>query len=186
MAITFGGLTTEQIKAASTTTFTPIPEGWYNVFAYEVKPAKFKSEKYKGRDHLSVTLKVADGKYTGRRIFNVLVPLFERWDPTEKSPEGFPTNFVPFLTAAGIDLTKEQSFQSVDALANALVGTKMQVRVAHEPDEYAYNKAAENGELDGRDESDFVRETVRAFKAPGTIKIQDTGAASTAATVIDL
>lgn len=185
----FGGASTEEIKAAAAANeggvFKPLPAGWYDVTLKDVKPAKFsdKSAKYAGKDKLRIQFRVAtEGDYFGRVVFGD-VPLFPKWSPTEKNPDGYPTNFIPFFTALGYDIEKGFEFDSLADLANEILGEDLQIRLSVSKDEYAYNKAVKdhvaNGGLESDlDPDDFQRNEVGSFKASGSVPTAKSGGGS--------
>lgn len=204
----FGGASEETVAAAQAAQagpgrFPPLPEGNYNFYVSDSEAKLFgPTSKNPGKPYLSLTIQPDGGKYHKRRIFNVMVPLFEKWGPTPKNPDGFPTAFLPAFTAFGYDVAKGFKADSLDDLANELIGKKFQARVRHEDDTYAYEKARdarkkldETGEetpkvialQDGETQADFQRESVGGWKKPGTLKISEPAAeGKKSADVIDL
>ena len=82
----------------------PAPLGWYNVAITDVSVDKYDEdhEKYAGKGFLILTVKIVDGDYKGKEIKFVRVPLFPRYMPGPKSPDGTATSFMAFFKALGL------------------------------------------------------------------------------------
>lgn len=83
--------------------FEPIERGWYHVVITDVKLEPYVApSNYVGKQRLNLTIKVLSDRYAGRSIQYIQVPLFPRYKPTSKRPEGTATAFVGFMEAAGL------------------------------------------------------------------------------------
>lgn len=76
---------------------TPVPVGWYNVLITDVSIAPWSKDepinpktKKPVREKLVLTVKLSEGEFAGR-IRYVNVPLFQKFNPTAKSPAGTAT-----------------------------------------------------------------------------------------------
>lgn len=137
--------------AAAANDFEPIPAGWYNGTIFNAEEKQFKNAgKHPGDDYYNVQLRVSEGDYKGRVLF-VMVPLFPKWNPGPKTPNGFPTNFIPFFEALGEDLEGEFEVPDPDELG----GQDITFRVRIEEDAY---KNAKEGTTDAK------RNEVTAFR----------------------
>lgn len=101
-------------EAAKAPSSKPLPAGNYNVTLYEaeVKPFTNKTDSpYAGLKALAVTLKVADGDYAGRQIWD-RVGLFPKYAPSAKNPQGALNRnfFALFQKSLGID---DDTFRSI-------------------------------------------------------------------------
>lgn len=86
----------------------PVPVGRYNVIITDVAIAPWKRDEpidpktgKPVREKLVLTIKISAGEHTGRQFRFVNVPLFKKFPPTAKSPDGTVTAFLPFLKAVG-------------------------------------------------------------------------------------
>lgn len=84
--------------------FAPIPRGWYHVVITDVALSDYEApSKYVGKKRLTLAVKVlGDDEYTGRKVRYIQVPLFPRWAPSAKKPEGTATSFRDLLAATGL------------------------------------------------------------------------------------
>ena len=87
---------------------TPVPVGWYNVLITDVSIAAWSKDepinpktKKPVREKLVLTVKLSEGEFAGRQIRYVNVPLFQKFNPTAKSPAGTATSFISFMDAVG-------------------------------------------------------------------------------------
>lgn len=82
---------------------TPVPTCWYTVGLTDVAVDLYKTgTTYAGKKFLTLTIKVLAGEYKGRQVRFVRIPLFERWNPTAKNPNGTATSFFSFFDALGL------------------------------------------------------------------------------------
>ena len=87
---------------------TPVPVGWYNVLITDVSIAPWSKDepinpktKKPVREKLVLTVKLSEGEFAGRQVRYVNVPLFQKFNPTAKSPAGTATSFISFMDAVG-------------------------------------------------------------------------------------
>lgn len=129
--------------------FDPLPSGWYNCSIYDIEEKEFRVKgKHPGDTYLNLELRVSEGDFENRRIF-AMVPLFERWAPGPKTPDGFPTLLIPFLEGLGYDLEGVEELEIPED--EDLIGEFITVRVSVEVDDYQLQKMIESGEIDGDD-----------------------------------
>lgn len=129
--------------------FDPLPAGWYNCSIYDIEEKEFRNKgKHPGDTYLNLELRVSEGDFENRRLF-AMVPLFERWAPGPKTPEGFPTLLIPFLEGLGYDLEDVEELEIPED--EDLIGEFITVRVSVEVDDYQLQKMIESGEIDGDD-----------------------------------
>jgi hypothetical protein len=86
---------------------TPVPLGWYNIAITDISVDSYppEHEKYGGehpKGFIVLTVKLIDGDFKGREIRFVRVPLFPRWAPGPKSPDGTATSFMAFFKSLGL------------------------------------------------------------------------------------
>jgi len=97
-------------EAQKAPTSKPLPVGTYNVSLYEaeVKPFTNKTDSpYAGLKALAITLKVVDGEFEGRQIWDRF-GLFPKFAATQKNPGGaLNRNFFSFFEKS-LGLTAEQ------------------------------------------------------------------------------
>lgn len=137
-------------EAAEANSFTPLPAGWYNATIFSVEEKQFKVKgKHPADDYFNVQLRISEGDYLNRRLF-VMVPLFPKWNPTEKTPNGFPTLLIPFFEALGYDV--EGEFEIPEE--SEILGEPITIKVSIEDDDYAQAKG----------EKDAKRNNVRSFR----------------------
>lgn len=156
------------VKDSKGNGFDPLPAGKYNVNIYEVSEGEYKNGGNAGRTFLKLHLKVADGqKGANRRLF-VNVGDFPRWAPKPggKDPKGSP-NFLFFQFYKSLPEPVEFP-DGVDGAVDLpdledLEGALLAVKVKVVKDDYAFKKAKEAGELDGRTEDDFLKNEVAEF-----------------------
>lgn len=144
-------ITGDAVKASRTVGvgFDPLPSGWYNCTIYDIEEKEFKNKgKHPGDTYLNLELRVAEGDFENRRVF-AMVPLFERWAPGPKTPDGFPTLLIPFLEGLGYDLEDVEELEIPED--EDLIGEYITVRVAVEVDDYRLQQMINDGEIDGDD-----------------------------------
>lgn len=119
-----------------------LPAGRYQatIKAAEVVPFA-KSGRYEGKNALSVQLRIIDGSPVGAgRVFFVRVPLFQRFLPTDKNPQGaIASLYFNFFLALGVskeDVAKGK-LPSLEELGGKRVGFQMKVQ---EPDQWHDDK----------------------------------------------
>lgn len=166
-----------QKSEASSGGFAPLAAGDYNVTIFDVEDATYGPKSANaGRPSLRVQLRVSEGQEgTNRRLFET-IPLFARWAPTAKNPDGSDAfTFFDFFAAVRGESPKDfrKSFNDlVDAGENPasllpanseLLGKPLTVVLKVENDTYAFNKAVENGDTDAAQE-DFKRNSVKTWK----------------------
>jgi hypothetical protein len=83
---------------------SPVPLGWYNVAITDISVDSYPDdhEKYAKKGFIVLTVKLIDGDFKGREIRFVRVPLFPRWAPGPKSPDGTATSFMAFFKSLGL------------------------------------------------------------------------------------
>ena len=105
----------------------PVPLGWYNVGITDVAVDDYQeSSPYKGKKHLTLSIKVLSGDHKGREVRYVRVPLFLRFNPTAKSPSGTATSFHAFFNSLG--LIKDNKLILKDF--NQLFGKELSARIS--------------------------------------------------------
>lgn len=161
----------ESVAANKPQRFKPVPVGKQNFTVYDAEVKEFgPNAKNPGEPYYSISLRIDGGDYDGRKINRVMVPFRTNWAPStdpkklEKNPNGFPTIFVPFFQALGFD-PKKGKFNVPEP--SEIMGKPLSASVTIEPDEYAFKRAQDDGEL-GEDETqkDFVSNGVRNFAPP--------------------
>lgn len=160
----------ESVKANKVQRFTPMKPGKQNFTVYDAEVKEFgENSKSPGDPYYSVQLKVDGGEYNGRKV-RVMVPFRTNWTPSadpakrEKHPNGYPTNFVPFFTALGFDVTAGD-FEVPEP--GEIMGLRLSARVTVEKDEYGYNRAKREGSLEeGETQEDFKTNNVQNFGEP--------------------
>lgn len=160
----------ESVKANKPQRFKPIPAGKQNFTVYDAELKEFgPNASFPKENYYSVDLRIDGGPFNGRKITRVMVPFRTNWKPStdpaklEKNPNGFPTIFVPFFEALGFDPKGKFSVPDI----SDILGKPLSARVTVEDDEYAYNRAVEEGSLEeGETQADFKRNGVQQFNPP--------------------
>lgn len=105
----------------------PIPLGWYNVGITDVSLDDYQeTSPYKGKKYLTLSIKVLSGDQKGREVRYVRVPLFTRFNPTAKNPQGTATSFHAFFNSLG--LIKGNKLVLRDF--NRLFGSELQAKIS--------------------------------------------------------
>jgi len=106
---------------------TPAPLGWYNVAITDISVDTYPEdhEKYAGKGKIILTVKLIDGDYKGKEIKFVNVPLFPRWAPGPKSPDGTATSFMAFFKSLGLIVNNKLVLKDW----NQLFGKELQAKV---------------------------------------------------------
>lgn len=128
--------------------FELLPKGWYEGTVKKVEVVDFaKSGKYneQGYKALNVQLRIIDSSEVGAgRVFFLRVPLFQRYLPTAKNPQGaVAQTYFDFFLAMGF--TKEQVAKAdvkIDqaALGGKAIGFSLTVKEADEWNDAPYNE----------------------------------------------
>jgi len=134
--------------AAANEGFAPLPAGWYNATIFSVEEREFRSENYKGESYYNVQFRISEGDYAKRAVF-AMVPLRVRWNPTEKSPDGFPTQFIPFFEALEYEVDGEFEVPDPDELAGQDVTIRLRVVEDTYAQEQKGQKDAKTNEVSG-------------------------------------
>ena len=135
-------------EAQSGGNFKPLSKGWYEATVKAVEIVDFaKSGKYNegGFKALNVQLRVIEGSPEGaKRVFFARVPLFQRYLPTQKNPQGAVASmYFDFFLALGFskeDVAGGKVSLDQASLGGKRIGMFLDVR---EPDEWhseAYNE----------------------------------------------
>lgn len=110
---------------------TPVPVGWYNVLITDVAIAPWKKDEpvdsngKPKRERLVLTVKISEGEHAGRQLRYVGIPMFKRFDPGPKSPEGTATSFLSFLGAVGALNGNKVTLKAWDQLFGKEVSVKI-------------------------------------------------------------
>lgn len=111
-------ITEDDIKAAEEAgnSFALLPKNTYHGTISKAELKTYEKGDYKGRHYLNVTLRISENSEVGaKRTFFYKVPLFGRWNPSQKHPAGYPTGLFEFYTALGVE-------KAVIALGKGLPG----------------------------------------------------------------
>lgn len=181
-----------QTVSEGNSNFAPLAAGNYLVSVFDAEVGEYSPKSNNpGRPNLKVQLRIADGqKGANRRQFET-IPLFTRFNRSDKSPDGADafTFFGFFAAILGIP-EKEFRKQVTEAIANAdddgnvelpipdpqeILGKELVLNLKVENDAYAYNKyvkGVENGEVDdeGLTKDDFKRNAVQGFRPASSFK----------------
>lgn len=108
----------------------PIPLGWYNVGITDVELSDYREgSPYFGNKQLTLSVKVLSGEQKGREVRYVRVPLFQRFNPTAKSPKGTATAFYAFFKALGFIKEVGGKEKLVLKDYNQLFGKELQAKI---------------------------------------------------------
>ena len=109
VATTTAGAAESCKKAQAENNFAAIPTGNYEVTVAKGEVIEFaKQGKYVGMKALNVQLRVIESSAVGaKRVFFLKVPLFDKFLPTAKNPDGAP-NFTYFSFFGSVGATDDQ------------------------------------------------------------------------------
>lgn len=117
------------LKESQSNDFPLLPAGWYEATIAEVEVIDFSSKddspyKQQGFKVLNTKLRILDGAPTGaKRTFFLRVPLFQRYLPSEKNPQGAVAGtYFDFFLALGF--SKEDVAGGKVAIDQAALGGK--------------------------------------------------------------
>lgn len=65
----------DDLQEATTSSYDPIPDGFYNTTVYNVEQVAVKNGENAGKPQYSVQLRVSDGQFENRRLFTY-IPLY--------------------------------------------------------------------------------------------------------------
>lgn len=159
----------EQVAAAAEVNkgFQPIPGGKYNFTIFDADSKFYKEPSKKvGEEYYELVLRVDGGKQDGRKLTRVQVPLFQNWavsdDPKKaaKNPKGFPTNFAPFFTALGYEVTGKFSIPE----PGELLGKRLSATLTVDDDDFSYKRALKDDPT--AEQKDYKRNGIGKFNPP--------------------
>lgn len=168
----------DESVAEGTTTFKPLPAGWYTVEIEDVEEREAKSQKNLGKPMYNYKLKVIEGDHEGRKLF-VTACLWAEAIFTQ----------VDIQKALGIAPAEAENGKVRFEIADEddLIGKELKVRVKVKP---KYVKPGEEPELD--EEGNPVKDNeVNGFKSldsvsPAAGKVKAKGTKKTATGDFDL
>ena len=178
--------TYDPTTAGGNNRFAALAAGKYVASVFEAELGEYGPKSgNKGRPFVKVQFRIEDGQ-TGanRRIFQN-IGIFEKWAPTSKNPDGS-DNFTFFGFFAAVTGKSEKDFRewfrdAKDPFGelpspSQLEGRKVTLVLKVVPDDYAYNKALEEGTLEeGETQDDYTKNDISGFR------VYDGAAANTSA-----
>lgn len=149
--------------------FDPIPAGTYAVTIFDVEQSEFQSEANKGKPYLKVQLRIAEGEYANRRLFEN-VPLFLEWG---SGADAF--KFYDFFGPVQGQTSKDFRASVKEAVEAGntdldlptpedLMGKELEIKVKVVPDKYNWNLAKQTDP--NAKQEDFNTNEVQTYLLP--------------------
>lgn len=178
----------EAVKQAAAAN-AALPAGEYNVTLAtgEVKPFAKDNANYANKNALNITLRIADGQFAGRTLRG-RIPLFDRWNPSAKYPDGYPIReYGQFFKAVGA--SQEQINSGNLPPLDVILGKPLSVRVKYitpeeQPERAEYNTNEDGIEVPWNEISRYAAGTGAAPAA--TVPAEVWGAAPAAPTTSEV
>jgi hypothetical protein len=133
--------------AANSGKFAPLPKGKYQATIvplkdggdlFEVVPFSTGKPEYAGKNAVRVRVRIVDESPTGaKRTFFERIPLFSRYAPSQKNPQGAPVRtYFDFFAAVGY--TEEQILSGKLANVESILGKRVTITLSDPimPDEH--------------------------------------------------
>ncbi len=158
----------EKIAAPSRTPFEPLPAGRYTVTVYDVKEKQYSaSSRNAGRTFYAIQFRVVDGERGANRRFYDNIGIFPTWAPNARHPEGA-DNFTFWRFFSVIEGKSEPELRKAAQDGSfeipepqELLGRKLDVLLGIEKDDYALNRAKEDGTFD--ENASYTRNNIKSF-----------------------